>query len=604
MTSCISSLAALSCISTAQFHNELANGANIQPALVAAIAVIKAGGPRVLIIPYRAGGWTIDQAVLFDLSDFTLVLQSDIRMTSTTRQTSFLFAYDAGQQPAQSIKNVTVIGNGYKIDGNGALMPFTYTHGDGSDNNSSIRFNYVDGLHVEGVHATNGPIDCFSIRQCRNWLVSKCEFSFSKEDNGFSATTDWPTYVYGDPDTCGYGSCVDCISHDNEDFGMTAYNCSNVWFERGKSWRNRAGYSYEDAYTVKDIKKFDGGFLACYAFNCTEQGFYIDADGVTVDDNCKSWNIRGYVGDNSGNLFENGVVVSQADRVYVGGDHRKNGRAGLAIFNGNGLAMNVKAGGKFNDNDWHGIYGRGIRRLEILGKAEAIGNGKVLVASAYGRGVHISNSGGANYLQDAGWLKVHPGASIRENGLGGIRSEYIKYVNVAGVDATENCASGSDIGINLYNATIGKIINCDAPNTTGNQTFAYAIQSSVSRGYMWGNTGDGSSGVESNQAATFSQVVRGEFYATATYDPPSIAAATASAPGRTSTAMTIGGLDIGDAITAIHFPGRAAAYLDWDWDIVGAGANNVVIYLKNPTNAAVDLASGTLRVWGKKRNGG
>jgi len=72
----------------------------------------------------------------------------------------------------------------------------------------------------------------------------------------------------------------------------------------------------------------------------------------------------------------------------------------------------------------------------------------------------------------------------------------------------------------------------------------------------------------------------------ATYDPPSIAAA-----GTTTTAVTVTGAALGDFAEAsfgISLGGLVAtAYV--------SATNTVTIVLFNPTGAAIDLASGTLR---------
>lgn len=456
---------------------------------------------RSLHIPRIQGGIGISAQWLVNASNIAIYIESDIRLTSATRQKTILFAYDTGQAPAQALSNIHVEwAKGCKVDGNGSAMSFSYAHGDGSDNDSAIRFNRVDTFTARGVLATNGPIDSFSVRQCRNWIVEDCEFSVSKEDNGFSATTDWGTYVRGDWNTYGFGSVVNCKAHDNEDFGMTSFNCSGVYFINCRSWANRAGYSYEDSSGTPNIKYFDGKFVACSAYNCVEQGFYVDAAGITVDDDCESYNIRGFAGDNTNGLFENGVVVSAADDIYVGGKHRKNGRSGVAIFNGVGTQMNVTVNGEYSENDYIGIRARGISRLRIVPGTIVRQNGNVLIGGAYSAGINVSNSGGAPYLDGQGAF-ICVGVNIENSGVHAIVVTNVSWVQIDELVGANNCASGSGSGISVSVCNLLFARHNTIWTLTGNQLFGLVIAASVAVAYAWGNKGQGSSSGDVSNAS-------------------------------------------------------------------------------------------------------
>ena len=447
---------------------------------------------RALHIPRIQGGIGISAQWLVNASNIAIYIESDIRLTSATRQKTILFAYDTGQAPAQTLSNIHVAwAKGCKVDGNGSAMSFPYAHGDGSDNDSTIRFNRVDTFTARGVLATNGPIDSFSVRQCRNWIVEDCEFSVSKEDNGFSVTTDWGTYVRGDWNTYGFGSVVNCKAHDNEDFGMTSFNCSGVYFINCRSWGNRGGYSYEDSGSVPNTKYFDGKFVACSAYNCVEQGFYIDGGGVTIDDDCESYNIRGFAGDNTNGLFENGVVVSAADDVYVGGKHRKNGRSGVAIFNGVGVQMNITVNGEYSSNDSIGIRARGISRLQIIPGTQVKLNGNISIGGSFNAGINVSNSGGAPYLDGTGAF-ICVGVIIENSGVNGIVVTNVSWVHIDEVVGAGNCLSGSGSGISVAVCNLLYARHNTMWTLTGNQLYGLVISASVVSAYSWGNKGNGS----------------------------------------------------------------------------------------------------------------
>jgi hypothetical protein len=582
-------------ISVADFKLS-AEGSNIRPALVRAIKAIKENKTksRVLLIPYTVGEWTVDSQVLFDISDFTLLLYGNVRLTATTRQKTFLFSSDIINVPAAALKNVAVFGNGSYVNGNADQMTFTYAHGDGSDNDSAVRFSYIDNLRVYNVWADNGPIDSFSTMRCRNQLIDGCKFTRSKEDNGFSATTDWgPVWEYGNFDTYSYGVVSNCVAEDNQDFGMTAYNASGVYFLNNRSQRNRAGYSYEDSYGAPDTKKYDGGFFGCWAWNCKEQGFYIDADGITIDPNCKSWNIR-YIGSNPNGLFGNGVVIANVASARVEGEHTACGHAGLAIFNGTGNLIRVHAKGKFNDNDASGIFGRGVSFLHIEPGTEVRSNGKVQVNAQYNYGVNISNSGGANYLQGAGLVKVD-GAIISGNGLGAVDINYVNLVDIHNVIGVDNGQSGSSLAIRVQNATTARVFDNHMESITGNQTFVVDIEATVQNGYEGGNTGTGTTGLVVNNATVKRQSMRAQYYGSFTYDAPSIAAGSQVAPS-----FSVLGAEVGDFVQ-VSFS-TDIGLISVNAFVVTTG--NVLVYLRNNTASAIDLPSMSVRVLVTKRNGG
>jgi hypothetical protein len=577
-------------------YKKPSDGEDIHPAILRALFAIKSGltKSRTLLIPQTPAYWECSSQVTFNLSDFTLLAYGNVKLTSNLRQNTFLFAFDDNSVPAQYLTNVTVLSNKSYVDGNAPAMTFDYAHADGSDNHCAIRFNRVKNLVARDWHGTHGPIDSFSVRECPNHYIKRCEFSFAREDNGFSATTDMPTWVNGDWTTFGYGVVEDCIAHHNNDFGMTAFNCSGVRFIRGLSYKNRGGYSYEDSYGSPDIKTFHGGFYSCVTYDCIEQGYYLNADGVGTDIWCRSRNIRGYPGDNSNNIYENGVVVASNRRVFIGGDHRGNGRCGLAIFNGSGLFMDITVDGQFNDNDSSGIWARGVGQLILKPGTEINRNGKVLVNGQFSPGLRAFNNGGIFYLQGQGLLKAI-GVICSDNGLNGMDINYVKTVEVFATTGENNCQCDTGRGIRISNATDAKLGLNAFPSDTGNQTFAFSFESSVINGYDIANTGTGTVGVVANNSSTKQQAVRGQFAGSTTYNPPVIS------PGsRVAVTIEVIGADVGDFV-------EVSFAADTGYAVISGKVftlNNVTVFINNFTGSPIDIESGTVRVLVTKRNGG
>lgn len=478
---------------------------------------------RVLHIPRISGGIGISSTWHIDTSNLKIKIDTDIRLTGTIRQKTILIAADTSNAPASALFGIDIEwARGAKVDGNASAMDFEYAHGDGSDNDSTIRFNRVDTFTVRGVHADNGPIDSFSIRQCRNWTVIDSAFTNSKEDNGFSVTTDWDPIGWerGNWDTYGFGTVINCIANRNEDFGMTAFNCSGVRFINCRSWLNRGGYSCEDSFTVKDVKYFDVQFISCIASKCVEQGFYIDGSGVRIDDGCETYDIRGYAGDNSNAIFENGVVVASANDVYVGGKHRNCGRSGIAIFNGTGTVMEIEIKATVRDNAYIGIRARGISRLRILRGTVVKGNGNTLIGGQYSQGINISNSGGADYNQGAGAV-IMIGVEIENSGAGGCIVDYVSAVTIDDTAGADNSQSASGSGLSVLNCNILMAKNNMMRVNVGSaQLFGLSVASTVAVAYVWGNRAPNSATAEvSNQSPSRKGMALDAAFSPGTFTP-------------------------------------------------------------------------------------
>lgn len=568
-------------------------GNDITAVLSAAKAAVAAGTvlSRTLVVP--PGDWTVSERVIFPFSNFALVLQGNIRLTSLTRQVTLLFAYDANEVPAQVLTNVRLYGPG-SVDGNGAAMTFDYAHGDGSPNDSTVRFNRVWKPFVTGIWAKNGPIDSCSFRQCKEPLVRGCIFTDAKEDNGLSITTDWDpsAWSYSNPATWSMGTVEDCLMYDNRDFGGTAFNATGVRFVRCVSWNNAEGFSYEDSFSTPDVKSYAGEFIDCYAFNNLYRGWYIDADDVRVDDGCKSWGHTQFTGDNSALNYNAGIVVSNVAKAYVGGDHSFNGACGLALFNGTTQPMHITCSGRYEQNGANGVYGRGAN-LRVVSGTRVLNNGRVLVNGAYSAGVRINNSG-ATYLQGVADVAISD-VEISGSGQRALHLSYIRNVRVSDCFGTGNLFGITGPAVEIDNTANVFCLFNDFTSSTGNQTFGYNITSTCTYGYEFGNTGSGTTGVVAN-AATNTRTIRIQQVGTTTWSP-----ATVASDSQQTTTVSIPGVDVGDhcQVSLSADVGMLQPYAR-----VSSGGT-VTVALRNYTQNPISPPAGmTVRVIVTRRNAG
>lgn len=575
------------------FNFGSAVGSDITEVLNSAIAAVGAGEvpSRTLVVP--PGDWTVSERILFPLSNFTLVLQGNIRLTSLTRQVTLMFASDPATVPASILYNVRLVGIG-TVDGNGAAMTFNYSHGDGSDNDSAVRFNRVWKPVVEGVWVKNGPIDSLSFRQCKQPLVRAAIVTNAKEDNGLSITTDWlpDTWSYLDPTTWSMGTVEDCLMFDNRDFGGTAFNATGVRFVRCLAWNNSEGFSYEDAFSTPNVKSYAGQFIDCYAFNNLYRGWYIDADDVRVDDGCKSWGHTQFTGDNSALNYNAGIVVSNVAKAYVGGDHSFNGACGLALFNGTTQPMHITCSGRYEQNGANGVYGRGAN-LRVVSGTRVLNNGRVLVNGAYSAGVRINNSG-ATYLQGVADVAISD-VEISGSGQRALHLSYIRNVRVSDCFGTGNLFGITGPAVEIDNTANVFCLFNDFTSSTGNQTFGYNITSTCTYGYEFGNTGSGTTGIVVN-AATNTRTIRMQQTASAIWSPSTIAS-----DSQATTTISVPGTDVGDQVS-VSF--SADIGLLQPYARVSSGST-VTVALRNFTAGSITPPTGmTVRVIVTRRNGG
>lgn len=505
-------------ISLTQF-NPKGDGTDDMAAFTAFISALRtrsAGGGLVYgeipASPY--GEWIVNGTLLFNVSNLRLGIGGSIRQISTARRSTLLFAYDAQQQPAQPLRNVAVEWTpGVTVNGNGQNMIFTIVQGDGSDNDSAVRFNYIDDLFFSGVHATYGPIDSMSVRRCRNWLGEQVEMShaspidsLNRLGNGFSATTDWDAANWSENDTAtwGHGNLRNFVSHDNPGgTGATAFNVTGVWFDDGYANRTYTSYSYEKQFQQPALKMRFGGFRNCHGRNATD-GFYIDDNGVTVNDQCSIDGITARSGDTN-NLHGNGATLSACSNFYVGGKFNNAANAGIAMFNGSGVAMVGEVSPLIDVVGSHGIYDRGTSQLRVTARAS--------IRAAAGYGIYSHNAGGANYNQGGTSTVVVENPWIESCGQGAMFSDYKGVMDVSGIRGLNNCtakAAGAGIGVELDQTGYARIRGLNLRDSSGKQGFLMKASASVAVLNEFDNTGDAAVAVVASVApVTTPQTARG-----------------------------------------------------------------------------------------------
>ena len=475
------------------------NGGDDTPAFAKFITAIRqrslSGGLVTAYIPQAPSGeWQVSGTVLFNISNLVLFIGGNIKQLSTSRCSTLLFAYDAQQQPAQPLTNVMVYASpGTVIDGNGADMPFAMLQGDESDNESSVRFNYIDNLFFKGMHATNGPVDSLSVRRCRNWLGEQIETSFASAydsfnrlGNGFSATTDWDAANWSETDqqTWGYGTLRNFTSHDNPGgTGGTAFNCTGVWFENGNSWDCYTAFSYEKQYQVIASKRRFGGFRNCHGRNATD-GFYIDDKGVTVDDLCSVGCVTARAGDTN-HLHGNGVTIASCSEFYIGAGISGIANAGVALFNGSGVEMAGSVSAKIATVGTHGIYDRGTSFLRITVGCS--------IKGAAGHGIYGHNSGGTDYNEGGTSTLLIDNPWIESCGENAVYVDYKGVLDITGIRGRNNCtskATGAGVGVGLDQLGYARVREIQLRDSSGKQGYLINATSTVAVLNEANNIGD------------------------------------------------------------------------------------------------------------------
>lgn len=477
-------------------------GSNGGPALNNLNTVLASSSINKVIIPaIPSGQFTTATQVLMSRSNITYEFFSDIVNTSTSYTTPLIFSHDLNAQPTAALTNVTLIGNGRKIDGNGAAILAAMGLGPGvlPPTFSPAMFNYIDNLKVHEVDFANGVYDSCNLRQCRNHKLTKCTFRDATQylANGLNITTNWATYVRGDYRTYSYGVVEDCIAYNNASMGMTYYHCSGGTFRRCVAHNNGfnngsggsgSGFSYESPTGPFSIKYADGRFENCHSNNNGINGYYINTPGVVVDPNCTSMGngTLGLANDVSG-LQMCGVCVSGADEVFVYGSHRLNARHGVTFLGAVGLQAFWKCGGDYQDNAGSGINIQGIYRGGVEPGTQLIRNGRVLIGGQFLPSLSVSNSA---YNINDGTFTAN-GLSFDSGGARDINVGNVKTVTVKGnksYNPNDMRTTTGGTGFN-FGAITNLFLQDNFLDVVGNgwTTNGYVVGNDVTKLYQYSN---------------------------------------------------------------------------------------------------------------------
>lgn len=263
--------------------------------------------PVTVLFPYTGNAMILSDMIHFTRSNITLEVYCDITFTKTqfekdNHMNVFKFGRISDRTP---ISNINFIGHNITINANGAALGIAQKdHAQVAEGNG-IRFQRINGGLIKGVHVTNALCDGILVYVSKNVIVENCEVSGTVMDNGLTVmglplfTSDWVFSKY--EDRCRNNVIVrNCTAHNNEDLGFSASVCHGVTFENCVSYENgnvdgfNAGGGYSAEILFPETKLFfevpldfdmDITFRHCKALNNNNYAYYIDVDGVTID-NC------------------------------------------------------------------------------------------------------------------------------------------------------------------------------------------------------------------------------------------------------------------------------------------------------------------------------
>jgi hypothetical protein len=510
-----------------------------------ASAVVASNGAisRVLFSAVVGDTYTVANQVLLNCSQIIWDFRANVVNTSSAYLTPLVFAHDFGEQPLAALFNVTVMGNGFMIDQNGAAILAGMGLGQGvlPPTFSKPMFNYVDNLKIHAVDFNNGVYDSCNLRQCRNHKITKSIFRGATQylANGLNITSNWSTYVRGDYRTYSHGVVEDCLMYGNSSMGGTYYHCCGGTFRRciahdngtnNGSGGSGSGFSYEMPSGAFSIKYADGLFDDCHANNNGINGYYINTPGVTINNDCTSFGNGklGLANDVSG-LQMCGVCVSGADDVTVLGKHTFNARHGVTLLGATGLKPTWNVGGEYSDNAGCGIAIQSIYRGGVLPGTKIFRNGRTLVGGQNLPALSVSNSA---YLNMQGSFTAI-GLEFDSNGARDVNIANVRTVELAGCKTyNPNDVRGTTGGTGMNFGAITTLHLrdnfLDVPN--GWTSNGYVINNDVSVLYQKSNKSNQSTGTAViNNASTKFGISGASKINTGTYTPTGTLLPTASA---------------------------------------------------------------------------
>ena len=495
-------------------------GVDCSAAFAAVAAAVVASNGAINHVDFSAvvgSQYTMGSQVLLKGSNITWELHANIVNTSIAYLTPLVFANDLGEQPSASLTNVTLKGNGFKIDQNGAAILADMGLGPGvlPPTFAKPMFNYIENLKIQEVDFANGVYDSCNLRQCKNHKLNDCIFRDATQylANGLNITTNWSTYIRGDYRTYSHGTVEDCEAYNNSSMGMTYYHCCGGTFRRCTAFNNGlnngsggsgSGFSYEMPNGAFSIKYADGRFENCHANNNGINGYYINTPGVTVDADSSSMGngVLGLANDVSG-LQMCGVCVSAADDVTVLGSHTFNARHGVTFLGATGLQPKWNCGGEYSDNAGCGIAIQSIYRGGVLPGTKLFRNGRVLIGGQNLVALSVSNSA---YLNGLGSFTAI-GLEFDSNGARDVNIANVRTVHLGNCKSfNPNDVRGTTGGTGMnFGAITALILHDNFLDVTGNgwTSNGYVINNDVSVAYQNSNKSNQLTGtVMINNAST------------------------------------------------------------------------------------------------------
>ena len=332
------------------------------------------GGGTLLIPKYSNNDMLISGNVTLNCSNVTLDIRSNIKLTSTSKDSLLSII---GNGVSNKIKNIKIISNGCRLDGNGSnIQGYEYSL---SDNNYQTLYCWmVENLFVDNIQCDNGLVGSCTISGCKNYVIQNSKFTNAVHDNGFQSVSN-PlgngNYNPNDVNSYTSGRIINCEAYGNTDLGFTSWQSPYVSFEdcishhngnKGTSFNSGGGYSAEVG-SLTPRYDMHVKFKNCKAYDNIGYGFYCDMDGVEYDNVEGSRTIHNTLPD-SITRYGNGITII-------------------------GSRKNIKISGKFYDNEKNGI-----KYISIQGNDNAINSFRI-TAECYNNGVNGAHLQGINYLE-------------------------------------------------------------------------------------------------------------------------------------------------------------------------------------------------------------
>lgn len=352
-------------------------GKDARPAIIAALAKLKAMGGGVLVMP-KIGGYQISDTVLIDFSNCTIELSDTIALTKRTKASAILFS----GQFKSPISNVGITGIGARqiIDGNGKSMA-GYNYSIADTYYSAVLFRWCDNWQATNIHTRNGLVNCLRAFQCGWGAITDCDASFAVYDNGHSVDFNPPyrKFSASDPKTWSRARIIRSRVWNCNGLGIASYAATGVVVSDAHVWlcgndvaeqpNNGGGISLEGNFTkVVDpaIPDYRCVIIRAKIENCYNQGIHISAHGSRVVNSTVTGTKAPKQRVNRLGLYGSNVVVLGKGSVTIEGSTLSDaGLHGIVALAAEGFTPDISFDGSILRSAGHGIYGRNVGTLVV-----------------------------------------------------------------------------------------------------------------------------------------------------------------------------------------------------------------------------------------------